>query len=239
VKQDDISLNLVAITIFSLVMASLLGPLINLSPVVPAIAVAVLLGVAAIDTFGWQNQGSTLLIDWLAQFSAEHRDRILYHEAGHLLVAHHLGIPITGYSLTAWEAFRQGQLGNGGVQFATDSLEDDLRQGVLTARVIDGYCMVWMAGIAAETLRYGQAEGGLGDRQQIRTLFQLLRRSASDADQKQRWAILQAKTLLETHAEAYEALVEAMRDRQPVAACQTLLCTPSQPNQADRLSLSN
>lgn len=221
--QNDISLNVVAITIFTLVMASLVGPMVNLSPVVPALAVAGVLGFATIDTLSWQNRGSTLLLDALAQFSEAHRDRILHHEAGHFLVAHHLGIPITGYSLTAWEAFRQGQPGNGGVQFATTELDTELNQGVLSERLVDRYCIVWMAGIAAEQLRYGNAEGGLGDRQQIAALFQLLRRSPSEAEQKQRWAILQAKTLLETQAESYDKLVQAMGDRQPVAACQTLL----------------
>lgn len=221
--MNQLSLNLIAIGVFVTVMTSLLGPLVNLSPVVPAVTVAGIMGLAAVDTLGWQNRGSTLLLDWMAQFSAEHRDRILHHEAGHLLVAQRLGIPVTGYTLTAWEAFRLGQPGNGGVQFDTTELDAELKQGKLSSALIDRYCIVWMAGIAAETLTYGNAEGGAGDREQIQLLFNLLKRPASEASQKERWAILQAKTLLQEAQEVYEPLVEAMRSRQPVQACQQLV----------------
>jgi len=220
---NNLSLNLIAIGIFTVVMATLLGPLVNLSPVVPAVAVAGIMGLTALDTLGWQNRGSTLLLDWIAQFSAEHRDRILHHEAGHLLVAERLGIPITGYTLTAWDAFRNGQPGNGGVQFDTTELESELNQGQLSSTLVDRYCIAWMAGIAAETLTYGQADGGEGDREQLRILLNLLQRPASEAAQKERWAILQAKTLLQESPALYENLVEAMRSRQSVEVCQGIL----------------
>jgi hypothetical protein len=223
VNSNDISLNLIAITIFAFVLASLVGPLVNLSPVIPATLAGGLLVLATVDTLGWQNRGSTLLVDAIAQFSSAHRDRILHHEAGHFLVAHALEIPITGYSLNAWEAFRQGQPGNGGVRFDTQTLEASLSQGQLPATVVDRYCIVWMAGIAAELLTYDEAEGGLGDRQQIRTLYQLIRQSPDAAQQKERWAILQAKTLLQTNETAYTELLKAMRDRKSVADCQHIL----------------
>jgi len=222
VTTQQLSLNLIAIGIFTVVLTTLLGPLVNLSPVIPAATVAGIMGLAAIDTLGWQNRGSTLLLDWMAQFSAEHRDRILHHEAGHLLVAQRLGIPVTGYTLTAWDAFRQGHPGNGGVQFDTTELEADLHQGQLSSRLLDRYCIVWMAGIAAETLVYGNAEGGEGDREQIRLLFSALKRP-NEAPQKERWAILQAKTLLEDSQEVYRELVEAMRSRQAVSECQKIV----------------
>jgi len=225
VNSNEVSLNLIAITIFAFVLTSLLGPLVNLSPFIPATLAGGLLVLASVDTLGLQNRGSTLLVDAIAQFSPEHRDRILHHEAGHFLVAHALDIPITGYSLTAWEAFRQGQPGNGGVRFDTQNLEQSLNQGNLPAIVVDRYCIVWMAGIAAELLTYNEAEGGMGDRQQIRTLYKLIRQSPEAAQQKERWAILQAKNLLQTNQEVYEELVEAMRDRKTVADCQQLLAT--------------
>jgi hypothetical protein len=76
-----------------------------------------------------------------------------------------------------------------------------------------------MAGVAAETLVYGSAEGGSEDRQKIAALWVQLGRSPREAQMKQRWATLQAKTLIETHRPAYEALVEAMAERSPVAEC--------------------
>ncbi len=217
--MSQTTLNLVAITIFTLVMASLLGPLLHLSPAVPAIAAFMILGVATLDTLSWQGQAGTLLVDWVARFSPTHRDRVLRHEAGHFLVAHLLNIPVTGYTLSAWESFRQGQPGLGGVSFSTTELDAELQQGKLSSQLIDRYCTVWMAGIAAETLVYGAAEGGSDDRQKIRLLWHQLRRSAGEGVLKERWATLQAKHLLETHQTAFEALIAALEQKLSVEDC--------------------
>ena len=217
--MSQTTLNLVAITLFGLVMSSLLGPLIHLSPFVPAAATIGILGIATLDTFNWQGRAGTLLVGWVDSFSAEHQARVLQHEAGHFLVAHLLDIPVTGYSLSAWEAFRQGQLGRGGVSFASEDLATELEQGKLSSQLVDRLCMVWMAGVAAETLVYGKAEGGGDDRQQLRLFWLQLQRPDSEGAIKERWAALQAKTLLETHRPAYDALVDAMAQRQPVENC--------------------
>lgn len=221
--MNQTALNLTAITIFTVVMASLLGPLVHLSPLIPAIAVAGMLGLATVDTLGWQGRGATLLLDWVARVSPEHRTRVIRHEAGHFLVAQRLGIPITGYTLSAWEALRQGHPGAGGVTFDLTELDAELAQGTLSSQLIDRYCTVWMAGLAAETLTYGAAEGGADDRQKIGALFALLKRPATEADVKAKWATLQAKTLLQQHWPQYEALVTAMQQRASVEDCKTIV----------------
>lgn len=200
-------------------MSSLLGPLVHLSPFVPALAAFSILGVATLDTLSWQGRAGTLLVDWFNRFSPAHRDRVVRHEAGHFLVAHLLDIPVTGYTLSAWDAFRQGQAGLGGVSFASPELEAAVAQGVLSAQLVDRYCTVLMAGIAAETLVYGEPEGGVDDRQMLQSLWAQMKRSPAEADLKQRWATLQAKTLLEAHPDAYEALVAAMERKDSVEAC--------------------
>ncbi len=219
------SLNLTAILIFGVVLTSLLGPILNISPVVPAIVTAAGLGLAAIDTLAWQGRGSSLAIDWLTRATGgdAYQSRIRHHEAGHFLVAVLLGIPVTGYALNAWDAFRQGQPGLGGVAFETSSLEKDLKQGKILAQTVDRYFRVWMAGIAAELLVYGDAQGGDDDRRALRLLWQQLNRSPTnhlqDYAQKERWALLQAKTLLQTHQPAYEALVTALEEGATVQEC--------------------
>lgn len=217
--MSQISLNLIAISVFVVTLASLLGPFIHLSPVVPAIATFSLLSLATLDSLSWKGQGATLLLDWLAGFSEQHRARVIRHEAGHFLVAHQLQIPVTGYALNAWEALRQGYPGNGGVRFDAQELEAELQQGKLSAQLLDRFCTVWMAGIAAETLIYGDVEGGEGDRQQLRAVLTRLGFSPGNCLQKERWAILQARTLIQSHQEAYEALIVAMEQRFPVEAC--------------------
>jgi hypothetical protein len=217
--MSQTTLNLVAVTIFAFVMVSLLGPLLHWSPFIPAIAAFGMLSVATLDTLSWQGKAGTLLVDWVAGFSPEHRERVLRHEAGHFLVAHLLEIPVTGYTLSAWEAFRQGQPGQGGVSFELALLEAELQQG-LSSQLIDRFCTVWMAGAAAEQLSYGNAEGGGDDRQKLQLLWSQLKRPQGEGVLKQRWAALQAKTLLEEHRAAYEALVAAMAQRASVEDCQ-------------------
>jgi hypothetical protein len=221
--MSQTALNLIAITIFTLVMSSLLGPLVHLSPVVPAIAVAGLLGVATLDTLSWQGRGGTLLIDWLARFSPQHRERVVHHEAGHFLVAHLLDIPVTDYTLSAWDAFRQGQPGLGGVSFDSQELDSELEQGVLSAQLLDRYCTVWMAGAVAEKLVYGDAEGGADDRQKLRVLWAQLQRPLSECEMKERWASLQARSLLEAHWTTYQKLAAAMAEAAPVAQCREVI----------------
>lgn len=221
--MTQLSLNLIAISIFTVTMASLLGPLIHLSPVVPAIATAGALGLAAVDTLGWQGRGVTLLLDGLARFSPAHRDRVVRHEAGHFLIAHRLNIPVTGYTLSAWDAFRQGQRGQGGVQFDSQELEAELQQGKLSARLLDRYCTIWMAGMAAEHLTYGTVQGGSDDRQALQTVLAQLAVPPGERQQKERWAALQAKSLLQQNWTAYEALVAAMAEQTSVEDCIQLL----------------
>ncbi|MEB3338722.1 MAG: ATP-dependent Zn protease [Leptolyngbyaceae bacterium] len=222
--MSQTALNLVAISIFVLTLSTLLGPLFNLSSAVPALAAFTLLGLATLDTLSWRGQGGTLLLDWLASISPKHRERVIHHEAGHFLVAYVLGIPVTSYTLTAWEAFRQGQPGLGGVTFDTQSLETQAtgNQALLTP-LLEKYFTVWMAGAVAETLVYGKAEGGADDRNKFRLLWSQLRRPSVEGEQKERWATQQSKQLLQQNWPAYEALVHALEQRASIAECYQLL----------------
>ena len=215
--MKDISLNIIAVGVFAITLSALVGPVFNLSPVVPAIATACLLGLATIDNFQWQGQGSQILIDLFV--SGERRDRIIRHEAGHFLVAYLLDIPISGYALNAIDAFRQGQSAQGGVSFNDLELANQLEKGTISSLLLDRYCTVWMAGMAAENICYGNAEGGAEDRTKISALLLQMKRSLSESQLKQRWGFLQASNLIESNKSAYEALVKAMKEKQSVADC--------------------
>lgn len=221
--MNKTALNLMAILVFAMTLSVLLGPFLNISPFVSAIATFSILTLATVDTLTWQGQGANLLLDWLSRASPEHRARVLRHEAGHFLVAHLLKIPINDYALSAWEAFRQGQPGQGGVTFDDRELASHLEQGILSAHTLNRYGTVWMAGIAAETLVYGNAEGGAEDRQKLGTILAQLGRPGSFYQQQERAFALQARTLLESHWVAYEALVAAMEQRTPVAECLSII----------------
>lgn len=212
-------LNLLAIAIFSITLVSLLGPLLHISPTVPALTTVGLLGLITVDSLTWSSQGTTLVVDWFAQRSADYRDRIIHHEAGHFLVATLLGVPVTGYALSAWEALRQGQQAQGGVRFEDGNLQAQLEEGYVTGATVDRYCQVWLAGGVAEQLVYGTVEGAGDDRQKVRRLLAYLPVSPQDRQQKQRWATLQAKSMLQRHWDSYETLVQLLRDNALVEDC--------------------
>lgn len=227
--MSQTALNLVAISVFLMTFSALLGPFINLSPTVPALATFAILGIATLDSFSLQGKGGTILLDWIAGFSSEHRDRIIHHEAGHFLVAQLLGIPVTGYTLSAWEAWRQGQPGQGGVAFNDAELAAQLEKGSISAQMLDRYCTIWMAGIAAEALVYERAEGGGDDKTKLAQVLKSVGFSESAFQQKQRFHILQAKNHLQENWDSYQALVQAMQQRASVAECQNAitLCSKS------------
>lgn len=221
--MSQTSLNLVAIAIFLVTLSTLAGPLFNLSPTIPAIATFSLLGLATLDSFSLQGKGGALVLDAIARTSPQYRDRIVHHEAGHFLIANLLDIPVTGYALSAWEALKQKQPGQGGVSFADDELASQLQQGALTAQLLDRYCTIWMAGIAAERLVYDNAEGGADDLNKLYTVLTPLGFSPTACEQKQRFCALQARTLLQDNWAAYTALVQAMQRGASVAECYSVI----------------
>ncbi|MGB3138186.1 MAG: ATP-dependent Zn protease [Nodosilinea sp.] len=216
----DTTLNTVAVVIFGVTMASLLGPLVALSPAVVAVFVAVALGVFSVDQLGLGGRIGDILMDTVAWTSPEHRQRVLHHEAGHFLAAVLLDIPVEAYTLNTWEAWRQGIPGQGGVVFGPS---DPAALTRLTPQSVDRYCQVWMAGVAAEQMIYGDAQGGGNDTATLTLFWNALGRSPGEAPLKQRWAALQAKTLIEKHRAAFDVLVAAMAERAPVADCCALI----------------
>jgi hypothetical protein len=213
------ALNLAAIGVFTMTFSALLSPIFNISPLLPAAATFTVLGLFTFDSFSLEGQGGTLIIDWFARLSPEHRSRVVRHEAGHFLVATLLDIPVTGYALNAWQAFRQGQRAQGGVRFEDRQLAEALETGKISAQLFDRYCILWMAGIAAESLTGDRIEGGNDDRQKLRAILAQNRRDLTEVQLKERWATLQAKTLIEANWEAYERLVSAMERGATVEEC--------------------
>ncbi|MDJ0617072.1 MAG: ATP-dependent Zn protease [Calothrix sp. MO_192.B10] len=217
--MSQTALNLIAISVFLMTFSTLLGPLIHLSPIVPALATFTVLGIATVDRFSWQNKGGRLMLDWIANFSPQHRERIIHHEAGHFLVAHILEFEVINYTLNAWEALKQNQSGQGGVTVDDRHCTSQLEGGSLNTHILDRYCTIWMAGIAAEKLVFNDTVGGLDDRQKLSAILQGLGFSELAYAQKQRFHALQAQNLLQENWSAYQALVNAMRQRQSVSDC--------------------
>lgn len=151
----------------------------------------------------------------LAQFSSywpPYRRRILVHEAGHLLTAYLMGCPIRGVILDPIVAMQMGIQGQAGTQFWDENLENELKGGRLSSTAFDRYCMVLFAGIAAEALVYGEAEGGENDENLFRSICVLLQPplSVPQMSNQARWAVLQSYNLLKWHKDAHRAAVKAL-----------------------------
>ncbi|GJP86433.1 hypothetical protein CLOP_g16456 [Closterium sp. NIES-67] len=119
------------------------------------------LGLAMGDAMylGGRGAGQVLMLLW-----APFRERVLVHEAGHVVAAYLLGCPVRGVLLDAFEAMRVGVRGQAGTQFWDEQLEDELRAGQLSSASVDRYSIVLFAGVAAEAMQYGQAQGGRATR---------------------------------------------------------------------------
>lgn len=208
-------LNEIALFVALLSGSILLGPFLNLAPEVPFTLAAIVLGLGVADTFGFQGRGMTLFLDGFARLSPQYRQRVIHHEAGHFLTAYLLDLPITGYTLSAWEALQQGG-GQGGVCVETPA---DFSDAAATEQV-ERYCTVWMAGGVAEALVYEAVEGGKDDLQQLR---QTLNRLKLNVKFHERQAGNRARQMLRSNWDAYEALVQAMAHRKSVAECYKIL----------------
>lgn len=233
--MNPTTLNLLAVSVFAFTLLSLVGPLLNISPAAVAVTLTGCAGVIALDRFTWQGRGSNLLVDLFSGQDSEYRQRILHHEAGHFLTAHLLDIPVESYTLSAWQGIKAGLPGMGGVvvdtsalgseEQATEQATSESSTGVqtsLSTQQINRFCIVWMAGIAAETQTYGSAQGGDDDKAQLRRLWQQAvptKGSEAEAETQLRWSLLQANTMIEAQKDAYKALVAAMANQEPVEVC--------------------
>ncbi|GMH13383.1 hypothetical protein Nepgr_015224 [Nepenthes gracilis] len=151
----------------------------------------------------------------LAQISScwpPYRRRILVHEAGHLLTAYLMGCPIRGVILDPVVAVQMGIQGQAGTQFWDEKLENELAGGRLSSTAFDRYCMVLFAGIAAEALVYGEAEGGENDENLFRSICLLLQPplTVAQMSNQARWAVLQSYNLLKWHSDAHKSAIKAL-----------------------------
>ncbi|VAI56614.1 unnamed protein product [Triticum turgidum subsp. durum] len=145
-------------------------------------------------------------------FWPPYKRRVLVHEAGHLLTAYLMGCPIRGVILDPFVALRMGIQGQAGTQFWDAKMEKELGEGHLSSTAFDRYCMILFAGIAAEALVYGEAEGGENDENLFRSLCVLLDPPLSVAQManRARWSVMQSYNLLKWHKKAHRAAVKAL-----------------------------
>lgn len=212
-----------ALVVAALVLSMLLGPRLALL-LVSGVALLILEQVA------WGGRLSGLLgacLDWA---SPQYRQRVIRHEAGHVVVAYLLGIPLMGYVLNPWQAFRRGIPGYGGVELDLAPIQRWQTQGGIPWEDVDRYGTFWMAGAAAEMLHYGQATGDTQDQQQVIQLLSgipsiqpcpyatPLGTSAEVKAQLNRF-LRQSQALLQAHPKTYAVAVQHLEQGSPWPDC--------------------
>ncbi|QNI80114.1 peptidase M41 family [Synechococcus sp. RS9909] len=157
------------------------GPLLGLSPAWIALGLgAGLLGLT-LDASQWQGLGGHLLAETLPGGRAR-LQRIACHEAGHLLVAQAEAMPVRRVLVGTKACLQAGLRSNGATEF---ELPDSVR---LSLEDLRRWSRVLQAGMAAETLVYGQARGGADDRALLGRLWGLSGHDVPTAQREQRRA---------------------------------------------------
>ncbi|CAN6828588.1 hypothetical protein Bca4012_008288 [Brassica carinata] len=176
---------------------------------------AAILGLAFLDSL---LLGGTCFAQ-ISCFWPPHKRRVIVHEAGHLLVAYLMGCPIRGVILDPIVAMQMGVQGQAGTQFWDQKMESEIAEGRLSGSSFDRYSMVLFAGIAAEALVYGEAEGGENDENLFRSISVLLEPplSVAQMSNQARWSVLQSYNLLKWHKAAHRAAVEALQVGSPLS----------------------
>lgn len=154
----------------------------------------------------------TVFTDKFSLVFPDYRERTLRHEAGHFLIAYLHGSPIASYSL---------ELRRERVQLAAAVLQRKLYMGKLEDEEVDSLAVIAMAGVAAEALKYENVIGQTEDLFDLQSLMNKSKRELSDSEQQNitRWAVTRAVSLLNEHKDAYERLMEKMKEGGTVYEC--------------------
>eukprot|EP01041_Mallomonas_annulata_P004028 gene4028-8019_t len=158
------------------------------------------------------------------------KERIIYHEAGHFLAGYLCGLPILAYD-TSGDT-------DAGTTIDFSILNTKPNSAPLMGRT--GHLLVVaMAGVVAETLRFGDSSGGLEDFPVAYEVLRISKIPSKDREDTLRWGILKALNLLRIYRDELDLVADSMRDGKSLNMFQARQKLPqSSENYRTRLQIS-
>ncbi|XP_042472017.1 uncharacterized protein LOC122054590 [Zingiber officinale] len=176
----------------------------------------------SLDSIYFYGGVKNLMLDTIGHISSQkYHNRVIQHEAGHFLIAYLLGVLPKGYTLTSWEALiKENSLNvQAGTAFVDFEFLEEINAGKLSAKMLNRFSCIALAGVAAEYLLFGYAEGGLADIDKLDKLLKSLGFTQRKADSQVRWSVLNTVLLLRRHEKVRSQLAEAMALGKSVGSC--------------------
>lgn len=146
-------------------------------------------------------------------------ERILYHEAGHILVGYLCGVAVSSYVVD--EDISSHAAVDIDKDYFTATLNDQRTKPPKLG--ISNLILLAMAGVVAETLRYGDAKGGGQDLLVARSLLASINVTALESEDYLRWATAKALALLRLNRDALDELAKAMKDNTSIEKCYQII----------------
>ena len=190
------------VAVLVVTLLALVGPLLGLSPWFTTALVALALTSLTVDAARFGGRGGHLLAETLPGGLLRLR-RIALHEAGHVLVAEREGVAVAAIHVGSLACLRAGLSAGGTTVLAPPG------SARLPLEELRRWSRVLLAGMAAESLVYGESEGGADDRSLLGRLWGLSGQDVATAQMEQR----RAQREVEQWLRAERTRLEAEADR--------------------------
>lgn len=184
------------------------GPALGISAAWIVVGVGGCLVALSVDAASWNGMGGHIVAEALPG-GAERLRRIAVHEAGHLLIAEQEKLPVQRVLVGTLACVKAGLQSSGATEF---ELPDSVRMPLEDLR---RWSRVLQAGIAAETVVFGQARGGADDRALLGRLWGLSGHDVAMAQREQRRARREIEQQLRQQRQQLEQQVEALLETAP------------------------
>ena len=189
-------------------LLALLGPLLGLSPWFTTALVALALTTLTVDAARFGGRGGHLLAETLPGGLLRLR-RIALHEAGHVLVAEREGVAVAAIHVGSLACLRAGLSAGGTTVLAPPG------SARLPLEELRRWSRVLLAGMAAESLVYGESEGGADDRSLLGRLWGLSGQDVATAQMEQRRARREVEQWLRGERSRLEAEADRLARQAP------------------------